>query len=285
MNTFHVGRINKLKVLRQVSIGAYLQGDENTDILIPKKYLPEDGVSEGDLLDVFIYHDNEGRLIATTLRPYIQVGEVGYLKCVSTSSAGAFVDLGIHKDLFVPFSEQNQRMEEGLFYSIFLYIDGISGRMVGSAKLNKHIGNTIPIFEVGEEVGIYVANEMDLGWRCVVNHKSWGMVYKNEVKTPLNIGSKHLAYVVRIREDDKIDLSIEKVGYARIDSNAVKIHRLLHQNGGQLNVGDKSSPETIEAICGMSKKVFKQAIGSLYKKRVISISEYHIRLTNDKSHN
>lgn len=278
MSLFQVGHINSLRVLRTVSIGAYLDGGDGTDILLPLKYLPAGGVSEGDVLDVFIYHDNEGRLIATTLRPYISVGEVAWLECVGTSAAGAFLDMGIHKDLLVPFSEQNRRMEVGHRYMVYLYLDQVSRRLVGSAKLNKHIGNLIPDCRPGDEVSVTVAENTPIGWKCIVNNKFWGMIYHDETDVSLSVGSKHRAYVVRSREDDKLDLSLQRVGYHRIDSSAVALHRLLHQNGGILKVGDKSDPEEIRRICGMSKKVFKQAAGSLYKDRIIKISDDKIEL-------
>lgn len=277
---YELGRINRLKVLRLVSIGAYLNGGEGFDLLLPLKYISEDGLSEGDEVEVFVYHDNEGRPIATTLRPYLQLGEVAALECVGVTGAGAFVDMGIHKDLLVPYGEQNKRMEEGNRYLIYLYKDEVSGRLVGSAKLNKHVGNVIPRYKAGCTVRAIVAQITEIGWRCVVDNRHWGMIYSDDAHEDVNmsLGSVHQAYVVRLREDDKIDLSLHPVGYNKIESCAVTLRRLLRRHGGILEVGDKSDPEKIKLLCGMSKKTFKQAVGALYREKLIMLSDYQIKL-------
>lgn len=267
----------RLEILRLVSIGAYLAWDNEEGILLPLRYLPEE-VELGQYLDVFVYHDNEGRLIATTLVPYAQVGEVALLECVSVSQAGAFMSWGIHKDLFVPFAEQGARLQEGGQYLIYVYIDRISGKIVGSSKLSKHIGNTLPEYEVGQSVEIVVAEYNEVGYRAIVDGCHWGIIYFDGVQQRLYRGDRHTAYVARIREDGRLDLSLRPIGYERSEGDAHKILRLLRQNGGQLPIGDKSSSEEVARLTGLSKKSFKMAIGKLYKERRLKLNPTSIEL-------
>lgn len=274
---YRLGHMNQLKVLRIVSIGAYLDWVDDQGILLPLRYLPEN-IAVGDTIDVFVYHDNEGRPIATTLKPHAFVGEVAYLECVSLSQAGAFMEWGIHKDLFVPFAEQRGRMEEGKRYPVVLYIDHVSGKIVGSAKLNKHIGNSLPTYQTGEEVRALVVESNDVGCRCVVDHRHWGMIYMADLKQALRRGEVLVAYVRRIREDGRIDLSVRPVGYDRTEGDSAHLLSMLHQSGGRLPIGDKSPAEEILRLTGLSKKSFKMAVGALYKQRKITLTPESITL-------
>ena len=275
---YSLGRICSLEVLRLVSIGAYLEWSNEDGVLLPKKYLPN-GVQVGDKLNVFIYHDNEGRLIATTLHPYAQVGEVALLDCVSVTAAGAFLDWGIHKDVFVPFSEQNDRMQEGHSYVVYLYIDHISEKIVASAKLGKHIGNKLPDYAPGAEVQVLITGHNDVGFRAVVDHSYWGMLYYDSLDdTELNRGLSVKAYVIRTREDGRLDLSLSPIGYNRLLGDTEKVLDLLKSNHNRLDVGDKSDADTIYKQTGLSKKSFKAAIGRLYKERKVALTPHSVEL-------
>lgn len=265
---YRLGQTNKLKVLRLVSIGAYLEWSDEAGILLPKRYLPN-SVEVGDELSVFVYLDNDGRIIATTMQPFIEVGQVACLECVSVSVSGAFVKWGIHRDLFVPFAEGAAQMREGYTYPIVAYIDYVSGKIVGSTKLSKHIGTTMPLYKPGDKVDILVMERNDVGYRAVIEHQHWGILYEDECPQPPHRGDELIAYVVRIREDGKVDLSLQPVGYQRISNEATKLLRLLRQHGGKLLIGDKSNAEEILSLTGMSKKAFKMTVGALYKSRKI----------------
>lgn len=278
MEKYLLGRINSLVIDRIVSIGAYLNGGD-TDILLPNRYLPSDA-APGQTIDAFIYHDNEGRIIATTMQPLVQVGEVARLRAVSVTENGAYMEWGIHKDLFVPFREQMQLIREDHYYFIYAYIDQVSGKIVGSAKLNKHIGNIPPTYTPGDEVSAIVYEQIDPGFRMIVDHTYWGMIYSDTLPMPLSIGANIKAFVVRLRDDGKIDLSINRVGYKRIDSETERLLHLLEKAGGSLPIGDKSRPEEIQKHTGMSKKTFKMAVGSLYKQHLIQIAPTTIKLAN-----
>ena len=275
---YSLGRICSLEVLRLVSIGAYLEWSNEDGVLLPKKYLPN-GVQVGDKLNVFIYHDNEGRLIATTLHPYAQVGEVALLDCVSVTAAGAFLDWGIHKDVFVPFSEQNDRMQEGHSYVVYLYIDHISEKIVASAKLGKHIGNKLPDYAPGAEVQVLITGHNDVGFRAVVDHSYWGMLYYDSLDdTELNRGLSVKAYVIRTREDGRLDLSLSPIGYNKLLGDTEKVLDLLKSNNNRLDVGDKSDADIIYKQTGLSKKSFKAAIGRLYKERKVALTPHSVEL-------
>lgn len=279
---YQLGRINDLEVLRLVSIGAYLDWSSEDGVLLPLRYLPQ-GTKEGDRLSVFVYHDNEGRLIATTLRPLALVGEVAYLSCVEVMGAGAFLRWGIHKDLLVPFAEQNVRMQQGQSYLVYLYIDKVSGKIVASAKLNKHIGNLLPQeHKVGDKVRAVLYEPNDYGYRVVVEHKYWGIIYFDQsVSESWHRGQELTCYISRIREDGRLDLSVRPIGYDRVLGDMTQLLRLLRQSGGRIPIGDKSSSDDIMRLTGLSKKSFKAACGALYKKRRVMLYPEEIVLIID----
>lgn len=276
IHTYQLGRLQQLPILRLVSIGAYLDGGVQ-DILLPLRYLPE-GAKEGDLIDVFVYHDNEGRLIATTLRPLAEVGQVAYLRCSSVTDTGAFLEWGIHKDLFVPFREQTTKMLEGYSYVVYLYIDQLSGKIVGSARLQKHLDNTPATYTPGQAVEILVSEQHELGYRVVIGHEHWGMLYTDDTPRMLRRGEQLTAYVVRVREDNRVDLSLAPVGYAKMSAESERLLALVREAGGLLPIGDKSSPEEVYRLTKMSKKTFKMALGALYKAGQVSLTPTSVRL-------
>ena len=276
LSTYQLGRIQSLPILRLVSIGAYLDGGIQ-DILLPLRYLPE-GAKEGDSVSVFIYHDNEGRLIATTLTPLAQVGEVAYLRCTSVTEAGAFLEWGIHKDLFVPFREQSTKMQEGYSYIVYLYIDALSGKIVGSARLSKHLDNSPADYTPGSKVACIVTEQHERGYRCIIENKHWGLLYNDTAPHMLQRGEQIEAYVIRLREEDnKVDLSFIPVGYQKVDGEQARLLSLLEQNHGHLPIGDKSPADQVMRLTGMSKKTFKMVLGSLYKAGLVTLAPTEVR--------
>ncbi|HSO86253.1 MAG TPA: S1-like domain-containing RNA-binding protein [Draconibacterium sp.] len=272
-----IGRVNTLEVVRETDNGLYLDGRELGEILMPKKFITEEVRNLG-WADVFVYTDSEDRLVATTEKPFAMVGEFAYLKAVATSKFGAFLDWGLPKDLLVPFREQKADMVEGRNYLVFLFLDSLTKRIAASAKLDKFLDNTPPEYELGNEVQLMIAEETDLGYKAIINNEHWGMLYKNQIYQPLSLGQKITGYINKVRDDDKIDLLLEKPGYEKVDAISQKILNELKQNRGFMAVSDNTSPEMINALFGISKKNFKKAIGGLYKKRMITFDSDGIRL-------
>ncbi len=272
-----IGTVNELEVIKEVDFGIYLDGAQHGEILMPKRYVPQ-GCKVGDRIEAFIYLDSEDRLVATTERPIAMVGEFAKLKVIAVTRIGAFLDWGLPKDLLVPFREQQQKMEEGKSYLVYIYLDDESQRIAGTSKLDKCLDN-IPIdYEEGEEVDLIIAGQTELGYKAIIDNSHWGMLFKNEVFQTLKIGQKIKGYIKHIREDEKIDLSLEKAGYEKIDPITESILNKLAANNGFLPLNDKTDPDTISETFQISKKNFKKAIGALYKQRIISIDEDGIRM-------
>jgi len=272
-----IGRLNTLEVVRETDNGLYLDGRELGEILMPKKFITDE-VRKLGWADVFVYTDSEDRLVATTEKPFAMVGDFALLKVISVSRFGAFLDWGLPKDLLVPFREQKADMVEGRSYLVFLFLDVLTKRIAASAKLDKFLDNTPPEYEPGDEVQLMIAEETDLGYKAIVNSEHWGMLYKNQLYQSLSQGQKITGYINKVRDDDKIDLLLEKPGYEKVDAISQKILDELKQNRGFMAVSDNTSPEMINALFGISKKNFKKAIGSLYKKRMITFDSDGIRL-------
>jgi len=272
-----IGKINSLRVVKEVDFGLYLDGGEHGEILLPKRYVPENTKPE-DIIDVFIYLDSDDRIIATTETPYIKIGEFACLKVVAVRSIGAFLDWGLMKDLFVPFREQKMKMEEGKSYIVTVYLDHETKRLVASAKIEKFLDNLPPAYNSGEEVDLLIASETDLGYNAIINNSHLGILYKNEVFKPLHRGDKMKGYIKKVREDEKIDLILQKPGYGKVDDISMQIIEVLKKNNGYMPVTDKTEPETIYELFGVSKKTYKKAIGSLFKFRLIDIEDKGIRL-------
>lgn len=273
-----IGKWNKLTVVKSLDFGVYLDSGDRGEILMPRKYVPEN-VEIGSELDAFIYFDSEDRIIATTQQPLAQVGEFAYLEVKTVTRVGAFLDWGLPKDLLVPFGEQRGEMKRGNFYLVYVYADPATGRIVASAKLDKFLDNLYPEFSPNQEVDVIVAQETDLGFKVIVNNLFWGILYHNEVFVPLSKGDRKKAYIKQVREDGKIDLMLQPMGYEKIEGMAERVLRTLHNNNGFLAVNDKTSADLIMSYFGCSKKNFKKAIGALYKAHKILITEDGIRET------
>jgi predicted RNA-binding protein (virulence factor B family) len=276
-----IGKVNKLRVVKEVAHGIYLDGGEYGEILMPKRYVPA-GTKAEDVLDAFVYLDSEDRIIATTEKPYAMVGEFACLKVVSVTGIGAFLDWGLMKDLLVPFSEQNKKMEVGRSYVVYIYLDDETNRIVASAKVEDFLDNDPPDYTVSQQVDLMIFAQTDLGYKAIINNNHTGVLYKNEVFKKLHIGDKLKGYVKKLRENGKIDLHLEKAGFGKVVDIATQILDKIKESGGYLSMSDKSPAEEIYNTFGVSKKTFKQAIGGLYKARLISIEGDGIRLTTKK---
>ncbi|MDR3267880.1 MAG: GntR family transcriptional regulator [Tannerella sp.] len=271
------GKNNRLKVVKTVDFGVYLDGGDGLEILLPTRYVP-DGCQAGDEIEVFIYHDNEGRLIATTLRPLAAVGEFEWMTVKDVSDAGAFLEWGLMKDLLVPFREQKAPMKVGGQYLVYVYLDILTRRIVASARIDKFLDNVPPRYERNQEVDLLVADETELGYKVIINNLHTGLLYHNEVFRSLAKGEKGKGYIKEVREDEKIDVSLYPLGYQKVDGIARHILLTLKQNGGFLPVHDKSDAEEIYALFACSKKAFKQAVGALYKQQFIALEKNGIRI-------
>lgn len=275
-----VGKYNTLKIVKDLDFGVYLDGGNELEILLPARYVPKN-VKPGDEVEVFIYHDNEGRLIATTARPKATVGEFAFMEVKSVSNAGAFLDWGLMKDLLVPFREQKMAMREGKWYLVYLRVDHVTGRVMASARIEKFLNNVPPLYEHNQEVDLLVADETELGYKVIINNLHMGMVYHNEVFQRLEKGERLKGYIKEVREDEKVDVSLSPLGFQRVEGIAGTILEALRVQGGFLPVHDKSEPEIIYSLFRCSKKAFKQAIGTLYKQHRIVIGEDGIRLAEE----
>ena len=272
-----LGKTNTLRVVKFVDFGLYLDGGEDGEILMPTRYI-EEGTEVDHFIDVFIYLDSEERLIATTETPHAEVGDFAVMKVVAVTKVGAFLDWGLQKDLMVPFKEQKTKMQEGLSYLVRVYLDHDSNRVAASSKISNFLDNTPPEYEEGQEVDLIIANQTDIGFNAIINKAHLGLLYANEVFQELRPGQKIKGYIKKVREDDKIDLVLQKQGYERVTGIAGDILEKLEKSGGFIEANDKTDPETIKHMFGISKKVFKKAIGSLYKERIIIIDDKGIRL-------
>ncbi len=272
-----VGKFNKLKIVKDLDFGVYLDGGDDLEILLPARYVPKN-VKPGDELDVFIYHDNEGRLIATTLTPLAQVDEFQFMEVKSVNDTGAFLEWGLMKDLLVPYKEQKMAMKEGKWYLVYVHLDHVTGRIVASARIDKYLDNTIPDYTFNQEVDLLVADDTGIGYKVIINNSHWGLIYHSEVFHRLEKGDRIKGYIKEVRDDEKIDVSLTPLGYLKIDGIAKTVYDALKIQNGFIAVHDKSEPEIIYSLFRCSKKAFKQAIGSLYKQKIIDIEPDGIRL-------
>ena len=267
-----LGTFQTLKIVRHKHQGLYLSNAKGEEVLLPHKYMtPEMQVDH--TLNVFVYLDNEERLVATTLLPKITVNQFGYLKCTSVSKVGAFLDWGLDKELLVPYREQVIPMREGNSYLVHMYEDPVTNRLVASSRTNRFLNKTRPDYEVNQEVDLMVSHQTDNGWICIINEKHTGLLYTNEIFRELYVGEQLAGYIKKVREDDKIDLSLQPLGHEALEPNAEKLYTVLQTHNGYLPLTDKSSPEEIKDMVQLSKKSFKRAVGVLYKARKIRLEE------------
>ncbi|WP_222984003.1 S1 RNA-binding domain-containing protein [Flagellimonas meishanensis] len=272
-----LGNYNKLKVIRSTSVGVFLSDDEGTEILLPNKYVPENIQLDMEL-EVFCYLDHNERPVATTLKPRVIRNGFAFLQVAQVSDHGAFVDWGLEKHLLVPFREQVTKMEEGKKYVVHCYLDEKSFRLTGSTRTNRFLSNEDASYDINEEVDLLVGRKTPLGWEVIINNKHKGLVFANEVFAPLHIGSELKGYIKNVREDNKIDVSLQPIGAKMLEPTAKRILDKLHENKGFLPLHDKSSPDEIKKELQLSKKAFKKGVGVLYRERRIALVEDGIRL-------
>ncbi len=264
---------------RLLLICGYLTDTEGDEVLLPNRYVPQE-YRVGDSLDVFVYHDSEDRPVATTQRPMAADGELAAMTVVGTSSFGAFVDWGLPKDLFVPVQNQLAPMRQGGRYVVAVYVDSVTGRPVGTAKLNKFVQNAAITVQPRQAVELIVAQRQERGYRVVVERRHWGMLYDDQLLTQVQIGDTLGGYVRKITEDGRIDVALQQEGFGQVQVAAGVVLGLLEEHDGRLPVGDKSDPAEIELLTGLSKKGFKRAVGYLMRKGLVESGEDHIRRTS-----
>lgn len=272
-----IGKINELKVIKEVDFGVYLDGGEHGEILMPKRYVPVN-CKVDDVISAFIYRDSEDRLIATTETPKAMVGDFALLKVKSVTTVGAFLDWGLPKDLLVPYREQRNKMEANRSYVVYICLDNETQRIVASSKIDRFLDNLPSGFVENQEVNLFIVGKTEIGFRAIINNTHSGMLYKNEVFQNIKQGDRLKGFIKKIREDEKIDLCLEKPGFEKQDVLSESILEYLRNTEGFLELTDKSAPEKIYAAFKTSKKNFKKAIGTLYKKRLIVLEEKGIRL-------
>ena len=267
-----VGRYNSLQIVKHTDFGLYLDGGADGEILLPKRYIPKDTPSEvEDWLNVFIYLDSDDKLIATTEKPKVQVGEFASLKVLEINSIGIFLDWGLSKDLLLPYSEEKRSLEAGQYCVVHVYLDKHTRRITATARLDRYLDVRPAAYQVGQAVDLLVAEATDMGFKAIINNQHWGLIHKNEVFKFLRSGMREKGFIKELRADGKISLSLQPVGQEAANSLHEKILQQLQANGGTLAVSDKSPPEVISGLFGVSKGNFKKAIGALYKQGQIVI--------------
>lgn len=271
-----VGNWNELTVVKAVDFGLYLDGGEAGEILLPKRFMPAEA-GPGDTLNVFIYHDSDNRLIATTQTPLAIVGDIVLLRVVSNTPQGAFMDWGLMKDLFVPLSQQTSRMIPGGKYLVRLYVDKQTGRVAATERFDATLRNDELSVKVLDAVQLVVLRKTDIGYFVIINNRHTGVLHYDDVYREFHPGDKAQGYVKTIREEGKIDVSLGEPGYARVDESTEKVLRLLAEHDGYLPYNDKSDPDDIRDFFGMSKKTFKMTTGGLYKAGKITFTQTGIR--------
>lgn len=277
-----IGVWNRLRLDRFTSVGAYLEDSKGNDVLLPNKYI-DDSFAIDDMVEVFLYRDSLGRLVATTLEPYLQLEEFGYLECVQLTIHGAFLDWGLEKDLLVPFREQPKEMVVGKQYLIYLYLDDATQRLAATARTDQFIQPaTEEVIRKGEKVVILIGDRTDLGMKVIVNNKYQGMIFLSDLNRRLRTGEITDGFVKNVRADGKLDITLFEEGYLKVESLTDQLLNVLRTNEGFLNLHDKSSPEDIMKKTGMSKKTFKQVVGNLYKQRLIAINDNGIALLSEE---
>lgn len=272
-----IGRMNTLVVLREVDFGIYLDGEDLGDILLPKREVPA-GINVGDTLEVFIYYDSKDIIIASSKEPKAQVGEFAYLRVVDTNETGAFLDWGLPKDLLVPFREQSHPLIKNRLVVAHVYYDRVSNRIAASTKLDKFLSKETPDYKIDEKVELLIVALTDLGYKAIIEDEHWGLLFKDQVFSPLVQGQRLKGYIKNIRADGKIDLSLHEGGKIHVDAASQKILEALKAGRGFLPFTDKTPPDIIYQKFGLSKKMFKASLGGLYKKRLITLEPGGIRL-------
>lgn len=277
MKRIKLGEYNRLTIVKAVDFGLYLDGGDEGEILLPSRYVPKD-CRIGDELDVFIYLDNEERIVATTQKPLAKVGDFAYLEVSWVNEYGAFLHWGPLKDLFCPFREQKMRMEIGESYIVFVYIDRESYRIAASAKIEHYLQKDTPPYTVGTETDLLIWQKTNLGFKVIIDNRYQGLVYEDQIFKRIHTGDRMKGYISRVREDGKLDVTLQPLGYQQARAFSDTLLQYLKNNGGFCNLGDKSDAEDIKRRFQVSKKTFKKAVGDLYKRCLIVLDEQGIRL-------
>ncbi|MBB6341216.1 putative RNA-binding protein (virulence factor B family) [Pseudomonas fluvialis] len=274
-----IGRYNSLQVTKYTDFGLYLDGGADGEILLPKRYIPKgEELEVGDWLNVFVYLDSEDRLIATTQKPKVQVGGFASLKVAEINRVGLFLDWGLPKDLLLPHSEEKRPLQVGDYCVVYVYLDQRTRRITATARLDRYLDKTPVRYASGQEVDLLVVEQTDMGFKAIINNEHWGLIHNNEVFKFLRSGMRERGFIREVRADGKISLSLQPVGREAASSLSEQILAKLRETGGQLPLSDKSSPEQISSLFGVSKGNFKKAIGGLYKQGLIIIEADRIRL-------
>lgn len=272
------GRIQKLTVSRISDYGLYLADEEQNEVLLPNRYISLTD-KPGDEKEVFLYHDSEDRLVATTETPLLRVGEAGYLRIVDKTAHGAFLDWGLYgKDLFLPNRNQQGGIIAGRSYIVYLYEDSVTGRCVATCKLKSFINNDSITVALRQEVDLLVASESPIGYRVIINNRHWGMLYRNQLFRPIAVGDRTKGYVRKLTEDNRIDVSLQQEGFAQVKDSAEVLLQLVRDNGGFLPLNDDSAPEEVNRLTQTSKKVFKRSLGMLLKRGAVTVDEQGIKI-------
>ena len=272
------GRIQKLTVSRISDYGLYLADEEQNEVLLPNRYISLTD-KPGDEKEVFLYHDSEDRLVATTETPLLRVGEAGYLRVVDKTAHGAFLDWGLYgKDLFLPNRNQQGGIIAGRSYIVYLYEDSVTGRCVATCKLKSFINNDSITVAPRQEVDLLVASESPIGYRVIINNRHWGMLYRNQLFRPIAVGDRTKGYVRKRTEDKRIDVSLQQEGFAQVEDSAEVLLQLVRDNGGFLPLNDDSAPEEVNRLTQTSKKVFKRSLGMLLKRGAVTVDEQGIKI-------
>ena len=272
------GRIQKLTVSRISDYGLYLADEEQNEVLLPNRYISLTD-KPGDEKEVFLYHDSEDRLVATTETPLLRVGEAGYLRVVDKTAHGAFLDWGLYgKDLFLPNRNQQGGIIAGRSYIVYLYEDSVTGRCVATCKLKSFINNDSITVAPRQEVDLLVASESPIGYRVIINNRHWGMLYRNQLFRPIAVGDRTKGYLRKLTEDNRIDVSLQQEGFAQVKDSAEVLLQLVRDNGGFLPLNDDSAPEEVNRLTQTSKKVFKRSLGMLLKRGAVTVDEQGIKI-------
>ena len=272
-----LGDYNTLKIVKSVDFGLYLDGGNAGEILLPTRYVPKNA-KIGDELEVFIYLDQDEKLVATTLHPLAKVGDIACLEVAWVNEYGAFLNWGLMKDLFCPFREQKMRMQKGYHYVVYVKEDEESHRLIATAKVDKYLYSDRPPYKHGDAVDILIWQKTDLGFKAIVDNHYQGLIYEDQIFQPLHTGDRMTAYVDHIRQDNKIDITLQPTGRRQTEEFSEVLLRYLQENEGHCDLGDKSPSELIADRFKVSKKVYKKAVGDLYRRRLITISDNGIDL-------
>ncbi len=268
-----IGQYNDLKVNRFIDFGLYLGDDEENEVLLPRRYM-SGREKEGDTLHVFVYNDSENRPVATTEEPCAVVGDFALMRVNQVNKVGAFLDWGLsNKELLVPFREQRVSMLAGRSYIVYIYIDDNTKRVVASAKLDKFLGNTMPQYYHRQKVDLLVVQRTELGYKVIIDNLHWGLLYSNEIYGDINVGDRRMGFIKQVRDDGKIDVTLEKIEKLRVDDLTDVILDYLKAHDGKMALSDKSDPQEILRTFNCSKKDFKKALGNLYKQKLVTLGE------------